>query len=415
MGKLGSWLFVGIIVAMSLGATTVYASRPTLPSSEFVIAQIEARQPNDPIKQQHDAASRSCDSANGQSCLEHAKLMQDDWQRVWMGSIDRGGPQPNISAWLSSQERRIVGVLGVGCLRSQFMPACTQLARVTFRAANREGVAQRDACAPRAFACLEAVYSSINPKFQRATSLADKACQAGDGEGCLVLADFQYTGRGVDRNMKAVRANLLRGCQLGVVKSCLVESFAAYLDGDSQWILANYRRDLASRCDGGNQITCLIWIDALQRGIGGPAQITRASEVRKDMCVAFQVKNCELELLSDYLVSEEGSLTNIGSEFLCVSGNSYECYEGISDALSPFFIQDWTQARWRPRLTTLCEAKNTTACFSLGELLSDQRTGAIDLVAARQAYGVACSANPGDRIQSACDAIQALRERPSGS
>jgi hypothetical protein len=412
MGKLGSLLFVGIIFAMSLGATAVYASRPTLPSSEFVIAQIEARKPNDPIKQQHDAASRSCDSGNGQSCLELAKLMQDDWRRVWMGYTNSGGPEPKISNWLISQERRIVGVLNVGCLSNQFMPACTQLARVTYQSAYREGVAQRDACAPRASACLEAVYSSINPKFQHAASLADKACLASDGEGCLVLADFQYTALGVDRNMKAVRANLMRGCQLGVVKSCLVESFAAYLDGDSQWILANYRRDLASRCEGGNQITCLIWIDALQRGIGGPAQINRATEVRKEMCVASQVKNCELELLSYSLVSEEGDLTSIGSEFLCVSGNSYECYKGIYEAISPLFIQDWTQARWRQRLTTLCEAKDTTACRSLGEILSDQRTGAIDLVAARKAYGVACYADANGRIQSACDAIQALRARP---
>jgi hypothetical protein len=412
MGKLCSWLFAGMIVAMSLSTTTVYASRPTPLRSELVIAQIEARQPNDTTRQQHDAASRSCGSGNGQSCLEHAKLMEDDWQRVWVGSIDGGESQPEIATWLNAQERRIAGALDVGCLRNQFMPACTQLARVTRQSAYREGVAQRDACAPRASACLEAVYASINPRFQRAASLADKACQAGDGEGCLVLADFQYMGRGVNRDMKAVRANLMRGCQLGVVKSCLVEGFAAYLDRDTQWVLANYRRDLASRCDGGNQITCLIWIDALQRGIGGPAQTARASAVRKDMCGAFQVKNCELELLSNFLVFGEANLTSIGSEFLCDSGNSFACFEGISDALAPLFIQDWTQARWRPRLTALCAAKNTEACFALGELLSDQRTGAIDLVAARQAYGVACSANPADRIQSACDAIRRLRARP---
>lgn len=412
MSKVGIWLFVGITVSMSLASTTVHASRPTAPSSQSVIAQIEAREPNDPIRQQHDAASRSCNAGNGQSCLEHAKLMQDDWQRVWIGSIDGGGPQPEIATWSKAQERRIADVLEAGCLSYQFTPACTQLARVTFRAAYREGVAQRDACAPGASACLEAVYSSINPKFQRAATLANEACQAGDGDGCLVLADFQYEGRGVERNMKAVRANLMRGCQLGVIRSCLVEGFAAYLARDADWLLANYRRGLASRCDGGNQITCLIWIDALQRGIGGPAQITRASEVRKDMCLLFQVMNCELELLSDFLVSEEGSLTSIASEFLCVSGNSFACFEGISDALSPLFIQDWTQARWRPRLTTLCEAQHTSACFALGELLSDQRTGAIDLVAARKAYGVACYANPGDRIQSACDAMQRLRARP---
>jgi uncharacterized protein len=166
---------------------------------------------------------------------------------------------------------------------------------------------------------------------RKAVSMLEGTCLAqGLAEECFTVAHILETGRGVKRDVARATAALAAGCEKGSAALCH-RLASRYLGGDG------YPRDpqraaglLAKACDGGEAPACVLLAGLHERGEGVARDPARAKALLDQACKAGSALGCTLAEVQGADAVEEQRAKERARNFeraaaACRAGNREAC------------------------------------------------------------------------------------------
>lgn len=172
------------------------------------------------------------------------------------------------------------------------------------------------------------ITSEPNPDFPRAALVFNKACDAGFGLGCFMLADMKFKGEGIEQDLTGARELYSKACEQNEFMSCKSLAVMWYLGKGGPQLPPKALELFTKACNGKNKEACRYCGTMWTKGEGTTRSDKKASE--------YFSKGCDLEDSNSCywmgLLHGSGALGKINTkkayEYLkkaCILGSSEAC------------------------------------------------------------------------------------------